>query len=139
MKHSNMTDLKDDSIFDNLPEKFRPKVTCSVELRKSKAKNSEPTEFSKMSNNFYKPSKDKVSIDLTKKISKLRKKQNDSTKLVRNTRRDIAQRIYFKLQNWPEYDVRQSKPLKKFYWTKDYSHCAFASEDEIVDGFLVKP
>ena len=44
-----------------------------------------------------------------------------------------------KLKNWPENDQYEGNAFKKFYWTKDYSHWAFASDDETTDGFLLKP
>lgn len=96
-------------------------------------------EFSKAAKTNQLNINDKINFDLVRKISKIRKHSNESRFTVKNTRRDIAQRIYSKLQNWPIIEKQKNKPLKKFYWTKDFTHCAFTTEDEIVDGYLVKP
>jgi hypothetical protein len=122
-KISNMGVKQDKSIFDHLPAQIRPKVTNSVDLKKSRPLTEYSVDFTKNSKNFFKPiPKDNISIELGHRIAKIRKRSNEPSKLAKNTRRDIAQRIYSKLQNWPAYETSQIKPFKKFYWTKDYSH-----------------
>ena len=59
--------------------------------------------------------------------------------LSKDGRNEIAQRIMKKLKDWPENDNMFGSTFKKFYWTKDYSHWAFVNDDEISEGFLVKP
>lgn len=126
-KISNMGSTDENSIFDNLPAHIQPKVNNSVYI-KSKSKPlavEKSVDFYQNSNNFFKITpKDNISLELSQKLAKMRKQNHQSLKSSNNTRRGIAQRIYSKLQNWPESGLPKQKgqQFKKFYWTKDYSH-----------------
>jgi hypothetical protein len=82
----------------------------------------------------------RVTEMLQKRRSRFRSNPKDKQyNLSNNTRKSIALRILSKLQDWPGTENKTGKSFKKFYWTKDYSYCAFAKDEEIVDGFLLKP
>jgi hypothetical protein len=132
--------LNDDTIFDNLPQRIKPRLTTSVDqTRIVPIIPNSSVDFKHLPHHLQMSMQDKVSQVLQKKIARKRHLQKQAYNLSRDTRRDIADRILSKLQNWPTKAQKASKAFKKFYWTKDYSHCAFADEEEIVDGYLVKP
>ena len=81
------------------------------------------------------PIHSRISQVLKKRMSRGRRQTDTAYNLPKDSHKHIAERIMSKLQNWPS---KQKKTSKKFYWTKDYSYCAFVDESEIEDGKALK-
>jgi hypothetical protein len=116
--------LDEKSIFDKHPQGIKVIMSASVDMKKNPQSN--------------------MHTRVTEMLQKRRSRLTSNTKdkqynLSNNTRQNIALRILSKLQDWPSTENKTGKSFKKFYWTKDYSYCAFAKDEEIVDGFLLKP
>ena len=122
-------------------KKFNPKVSSSVDAGKGFyfKKSKDSIDFKRLPEFMKIQMHDKVTEVLKKKKARLRNKTGEPINISKDFRNEIANRIFIKLQNWPNKGVSTGKAFKKFYWTKDYTHWAFANDTEVVDGYLVKP
>lgn len=127
---------ENESIFENQPKIIKAQ-NSSVRAYNKMASNAS-LDFKSLPRHLQISMQEKVGQVLKNKMSRARnsykKRSNQST----DKRQEIALRIISKLQRWPHKEEKDGKAFKKFYWTKDYSHCAFANENEVANGFLVK-
>ncbi|CAI2369044.1 unnamed protein product [Moneuplotes crassus] len=129
----------DISIFEKLPQQFNPKLAASVDVafkKKRSMKNNK--DMKNLPSHVQKSMEKRINSVLNKRASRVRSKPKQSP-FPKATRDSIAFRIMSKLREWPVKEEKISKSFKKFYWTKDFSHCAFANDEEVIDGYLSKP
>lgn len=127
------------SIFDNVSTKPMTQVNNSVDqTRRNRINSNISIEYNSMPKHFQISMQDQLGKAVRKRLTQVKNSPHKEYNLPRDRRQDIAMRIISKLQYWPQEEQRVGKTFKKFYWTKDYSHCAFANDNEVSDGFLIK-
>jgi hypothetical protein len=132
--------LDEKSIFDKHPQGIKVIMSASVDMKNNKFTTNSSLDFKPTPLHPQSNMHARVTDMLQKRRSRFTSNPRDKQyNISNNTRQNIALRILSKLQDWPSTEHKTGKSFKKFYWTKDYSYCAFAKDEEIVDGFLVKP
>ena len=131
---------KNETIFEKFPPQLKGNISASVNyMKKNEKLRNNFINFKNLPNNLQYNMENRKTDMMHKRINRARSKQKKQYSSYFKNRDTIAFRIMSKLIEWPLQEKKISQNFKNFYWTRDFSHCAFANDKEIIDGYLPKP